>query len=118
MPKEMLLTVRMDADLHRAFMDAAHSMDRKASQVARDLVRDFVQRHSRLSEFDDAMLQHEAKLAGTVPQATDAEYQRFVAAQVDIGDQQIAAGHGVTHEQVLAEGAARRAALRKRFGVK
>lgn len=116
MAKDMLLTVRMDAELHRAFMDAAHALDRPASQVARDLVRNFVQRQSRTAEFEEAMRRQEARLAQDVPQGTEEDYQAFLAEKVRLGREDIAAGRTVSHEQVVAEGEARRAALLKRLG--
>ena len=112
----MLLTVRMDAELHKAFMDAAHALDRPASQVARDLVRGFVQRQSRAAEFEEAMRLHEARLARDVPQGTEEEYLAFLTEKVRRGREDIAAGRTVSHEQVVAEGDARRAALLKRLG--
>ncbi|WP_395677225.1 hypothetical protein [Inquilinus sp.] len=116
MAKEMLLTVRMDAELHKAFMDAAQALDRPASQVARELVRSFVQRQSRNAEFEEAVRRHEARLAQDMPHGTEEEYQAFLAEKVRLGREDIAAGRTVSHEQVVAEGEARRAALLKRLG--
>lgn len=116
MPKDMLLTVRMDAELHKAFMDAAHALDRPASQVARDLMRSFVQRQSRTAEFEESMRRHEVRLAQGVPHGTEEDYQAFLAEKVRLAREDIAAGRTLSHEQILAEGEARRAALLKRLG--
>lgn len=40
------LTFKLDADLRTAFMDAAQSADRTASQLLRDFMRDFVARRA------------------------------------------------------------------------
>lgn len=118
MAKTELLTVRMDSELYQAFMAAARGLDRPASQITRDLVRAFVDRQSRTSGFEEALAQHEATLAQTYPVASPDEYQAFLAEKVGRAREQMAAGKGVTHEQVVAEGAARRAALLKRLGQK
>jgi predicted transcriptional regulator len=88
MAKEMLLTVRMDAELHKAFMEAAHAVDRHASQIARDLVRDFVNR-----------------------QRGEAEHDAWFRTEIEAGLRET---QFVPHEQVEAEMAREEAALMKR----
>ncbi|WP_342241579.1 hypothetical protein [Inquilinus sp. OTU3971] len=51
-----------------------------------------------------------------LPQGTQEDYQAFLAEKVRLGREDIAAGRMVSHEQVVAEGEARRAALLKRLG--
>jgi predicted transcriptional regulator len=52
MPKESVFTVKLESELHEAFMSEAQSVHRPASQIVRDLMRDFVQRQREAREHD------------------------------------------------------------------
>lgn len=44
MAKETMFTLKLEAELREAFMNASAHVDRPASQVVRELMRDFIQR--------------------------------------------------------------------------
>lgn len=44
MAKETMFTLKLEAELRDAFMNAAAHVDRPASQVVRELMRDFIQK--------------------------------------------------------------------------
>jgi predicted transcriptional regulator len=44
MPREAVFTVKLEADLHEAFMAEAEATHRPASQLVREFMREFVQR--------------------------------------------------------------------------
>ena len=48
MPKEAVFTMKLEPELREAFMAEAEASDRPASQVVRELMREFVarQRHA------------------------------------------------------------------------
>jgi predicted transcriptional regulator len=52
MAKESVFTVKLESDLHEAFMSEAQSAHCTASQIIRDLMRDFVQRQREAREHD------------------------------------------------------------------
>lgn len=84
MPKEAVFTMKLEPKLHAEFMaEAAH---RPASQVARELMREFVQR------------QREAR-----------EYEEFLRHKVKAARSSMRAGVGRSNEEVEAEFAAQRA---------
>lgn len=87
MSKQAVFTMKLESELRDAFMTEASAVDRPASQVARELMREFVerQRHSR-------------------------EYGEFLQAKVDAGRTSARAGLGRSNEDIEAEFAARRAA--------
>jgi len=92
MAKDTLLTARIEPELHQAFMAAAAAMDRPASQIVRELVRDFVQRKQSQEEYD-----------------------AFLARKVAAGLADIAAGRTYSSEEVEAEFAVKRAEALKRI---
>jgi predicted transcriptional regulator len=49
--KEIAFTVRVDSDLKDAFLSAAQSQDRTASQLIRDFMRDYVKKHGQRDLF-------------------------------------------------------------------
>jgi len=61
MPKEAVFTMKLEPELREAFMAEANATHRPASQILRELMRDFVQRQREAREYD-AFLQH--KVAG------------------------------------------------------
>jgi predicted transcriptional regulator len=91
MSKEAVFTMKLEAELREEFMAEAQAAHRPASQVLRELMRDFVQR------------QREAR-----------EYDEFVRAKVEAGRASVRAGRGRSNDEVDAEFSARRsAAVRK-----
>ena len=88
MSKEAVFTMKLEAALRDDFMAAAQADHRPASQVLRELMRDFVQRRREARDYDE-----------------------FVRQKVEIGRAEIRAGLGVPHEEVEAIFAAKRAKL-------
>ena len=77
MAKDAVFTMKLDAELRDAFMKAAAAADRPASQIVREMMRDYVQQ--------------------------DREYVEFLRRKVDAARADIAAGRVLTHEQVSAQ---------------
>ncbi len=90
MPKEAVFTLKLEAELRDEFMAEAEAAHQPASQVARELFREYVRR------------QREAR-----------EYDNFLRQKVEAGRASSRAGKGATNEEVEAAFAARRARLPK-----
>ncbi len=90
MPKEAVFTLKLEAELRDEFMAEAEAAHQPASQVARELFREYVRR------------QREAR-----------DYDNFLRQKVEAGRASIRAGKGATNEEVEAAFAARRARLPK-----
>src|SRR3546814_1843792 len=88
MPKQAVFTMKLESELRDEFMAEAEAIHRPASQVVRDLMREFVQR------------QREAR-----------EYDAFLRSKVEAGRASMRAGQGRSNEDVEAEFVARRAAV-------
>jgi len=86
MPKEAVFTMKLEPDLREAFMSEAQAAHRPASQVLRELMREFVQRQRQAREYDD-----------------------FLEQKVQAARNSIQAGLGIANEEVEAQFAARRA---------
>jgi predicted transcriptional regulator len=86
MPKQSVFTMKLEPELRDEFMAEAEASHRPASQVMRELMREFVQR------------QREAR-----------EYDAYLRGKVEAGRGSMRAGQGRTHDEVEAEFAARRA---------
>ena len=86
MSKHAVFTMKLEPELRDAFMAEADAVHRPASQVLRELMREFVQR------------QREAR-----------EYDAFLRRKVEAGRASMRAGQGRPNEDVEAEFAARRA---------
>ncbi len=86
MTKAAVFTMKLEADLRDDFLAEAEAAHRPASQVVRELMRDFIhqQREKR-------------------------EYTAFVQRKVDIALAEFEDGLGIPNEEVEAEFAARRA---------
>ena len=93
MTKEAVFTMKIEPDLRDEFMAEAQALDRSASQVVRDLMREFVHR------------QREAR-----------EYDAFVRRKVEAGRKDMRADRGRSHAEVEAKFAARRTALLRKAG--
>ena len=90
MSKEAVLTMKLEPELRADFMAEAEADHRPASQILRELMREFVQR------------QRDAR-----------EYDEFLGRKVDAGRASMRAGVGHSNEDVEAVFAARRAAVAK-----
>ncbi|MBO6724682.1 MAG: antitoxin of toxin-antitoxin stability system [Rhizobiaceae bacterium] len=77
MPKEAVFTMKLEPELRDAFMAAAAEVDRPASQIVREFMRDFVQQ--------------------------DRDYIDWLQRKVDKARADIAAGRVHSHKDVLAE---------------
>ncbi len=86
MPKEAVFTMKLEPDLREAFMHEAQASHRPASQILRELMREFVQRqrHAR-------------------------EYEEFLTRKVQTARTSMQAGVGISNDDVEAQFAARRA---------
>lgn len=52
MPKDVVFTMKLEPELRDAFMAEAVASHRPASQILRELMREFVQRQSEAREYD------------------------------------------------------------------
>ncbi len=62
MPKETVFTMKLESELREAFMAEAKAADRPASQIARELMREFVERQREAREYK-AFLRHKVEAA-------------------------------------------------------
>lgn len=88
MSKEAVFTMKLEPELRTEFMAAAEASHRPASQILRELMRDFVQRQREAREYDD-----------------------FLRRKVEKARAQIQEGKHRSNEDVSAEFAAKRAQL-------
>lgn len=86
MSKQAVFTMKLEPDLRDAFMAEAEALHRPASQVLRELMREFIRR------------QREAR-----------EYDAFLRHKVEAGRAEMRAGQGRSNEEVETKFAARRA---------
>lgn len=86
MAKEAVFNLKLEPELREGFMAAAQAAHRPASQVMRDLMRDFIRQ------------QQQAK-----------EHEEFVQRKVAAARASVEAGRGRYNDDVEAEFAARRA---------
>ncbi|MBD9667144.1 antitoxin of toxin-antitoxin stability system [Variovorax sp. VRV01] len=93
MSKEAMVTMKPEPELRDAFMAEAEASHRPASQVVRELMREFIERQRHARECDT-----------------------FLRAKVDTARAQIASGQYAGDAGVEARFAARRAALRAKAG--
>ena len=90
MSKDAVFTMKLEPDLRAAFMAAAEASHRPASQVVRELMRDYVRREAARQEHSD-----------------------FLARKVAAARASSNAGVGRRDDAVEADFAARRAALKQ-----
>ena len=86
MTKEAVFTMKLEPELRAEFMAEAEAVHRPASQILRDLMREYVQR------------QREAR-----------NYDEFLKQKVEAGRSSMRAGKGQSNEEVEALFAKRRA---------
>lgn len=91
MTKEAVFTMKLELELRTAFMAEANAAHRPASQVLRDLMREFVQR------------QREAR-----------EYEKYLRRKVETARASMRAGVGHPNEEIAVEFAARRSRKKRR----
>ena len=87
MSKDAVFTMKLEPELREHFMAAAQATHRPASQVVRELMRDFVESHQKSEGYD-----------------------AFLARKVETARKSVDAGQGRSDEAVEADFAARRAA--------
>ena len=88
MAKEAVFTMKLEPELRAEFMAEAEAAHRPASQVVRELMREYVQRQKEAREYDE-----------------------FLHRKVEAGRAAMRAGLGRSNEEVEAEFAARRACV-------
>lgn len=88
MSKEAVFTMKLESELREEFMAEAEAIHRPASQIIRDLMREFIQR-----------------------QKSEREYDKFLRRKVKIARVAMHEGLGRSNEEVEAEFAARRASV-------
>lgn len=91
MPKAAMFTMKLEADLRDGFMAAAEASHRPASQVVRELMREFVAR-----------------------ERARRERAEFLSRKVDAARASLHEGHGPLHETVEADFATRRVGITDR----
>lgn len=93
MSKEAVFTMKLEPELRAEFMAEAEASHRPASQILRELMREFVQRQRAAREYDE-----------------------FLRAKVADAREQVSAGQYASTENVEARFAARRAQLLAKAG--
>ena len=88
MSKEAVFTMKLETELREQFMAEAEASHRPASQVLRELMREFVERQRKAREYD-----------------------AFVGSKVEAGRTSMRAGVGRSNDDVEAKFAARRASV-------
>jgi predicted transcriptional regulator len=88
MSKAAVFTMKLEPELRDEFMAEAEVPHRSASQVVRELMREFVQR-----------------------QREERDYDAFLRRKVGVARSSGRAGHGLSNEEIETEFAARRAAV-------
>lgn len=93
MRKEAIFSMKLEPELRAQFMAEAEASHRPASQILRELMRDFVQRQRQKREHDE-----------------------FLRAKVSDAREQVRAGDFASEDEVEARFAARRAQLLAKAG--
>ncbi len=93
MSKEAVFTMKLEPELRAEFMAAADAAHRPASQVVRELMRDFIRQ------------QREAR-----------RYDEFLQQKVERARVSMRAGVGISHSEVEADADIRHAGLLSRAG--
>lgn len=86
MSKEAVFTMKLEPELRAEFMAEAEAAHRPASQVLRELMRDFIQKQRQAREYDE-----------------------FLRSKVEAGRASMRAGRGRTNDEVEAAFATKRA---------
>jgi predicted transcriptional regulator len=86
-----VFTMKLESELRDAFMAEAEALHRPASQVLRELMRDFIQRQRESREYDE-----------------------FLHRKVEVARASMHAGRGRSNDDIEADAAVRRAELLRR----
>jgi predicted transcriptional regulator len=89
MAKDSVFTMKLEPELRDAFMRAAAGEDRPASQIMRELMRDYIAQRPQKHE-----------------------YETYLRRKVEAGRASMRAGRGKSNDEVEAEFAAMRGRLR------
>lgn len=92
MSKQAVFTMKLEPELRDQFMAEAEAAHRPASQVVRELMREFVQRQRQVREYDE-FLQHKVDVARTSMRADRGRSNeevdaRFAARRAKAADQE------------------------------
>lgn len=93
MSKQAVFTMKLEPELRDEFMAATTEDDRPASQVVRELMRDYIKQRRQAREYDD-----------------------YLRRKVEAARRQRDAGLHFSNEEVEAEAASRRVELLRRIG--
>ncbi|MFA5665058.1 antitoxin of toxin-antitoxin stability system [Castellaniella sp.] len=93
MSTKAVFTMKLEPELRDEFMAATAEDDRPASQVVRELMRDYIKQRRQAREYDD-----------------------YLRRKVEAARRQRDAGLHFSNEEVEAEAAARRVELLRRIG--
>ncbi|QIM16765.1 antitoxin of toxin-antitoxin stability system [Leucobacter insecticola] len=85
MSKSAVFTMKLEQELRDSFVEEARAVHRPASQIARELMRDYVER-----------------------QRSEREYQSFLTKKVELARASLVAGGGIDSPSIEAEFADRR----------
>jgi hypothetical protein len=85
--KEAVFTMKLEPELHTEFMAETRADDRPASQVVRELMREYVKRQRQARAYDD-----------------------FLERKVEAARRSVSSGQGLSNDDVEAEFRARRMA--------
>jgi hypothetical protein len=91
MSKDAVFTMKLEPDLRAEFMAEVEAIDRPASQVIREFMREFIKRQRQAREYDV-----------------------FLHRKVEAGRSSMRAGLGQSNDEVETKFAARRAKVAKR----
>jgi predicted transcriptional regulator len=91
MSKQAVFTMKLEPELRDQFLAEAEAAHRPASQVVRELMREFVQRQRQVREYDE-FLQHKVEVARTSMRAgrgrsNDEVDAKFAARRSKLADQ-------------------------------
>ncbi len=89
MSKDAVFTMKLEPELRAEFMAEAEAADRPASQILREMMREFIQR-----------------------QRNAREYETFLSAKVEKARESVAADQGLDNAEVEFRFAAKRAHIR------
>lgn len=90
MSKQAVFTMKLEAELREEFMAESEAAHRPASQILRDLMREFVQRQRQAREYED-----------------------FLRRKIETARQSMQSSQGIANDEVEAEFAERRARVLK-----
>lgn len=90
MPKEAIFTMKLEPELRDEFMAEAEASHRPASQIVRELMRDYVKRQRETRDYDE-----------------------FLRSKVELARSSVRSGRGRSNEEVEADAAAWRSKTEK-----